>query len=492
MKFETNADTLSTEEKAELWERGVLTWKLHPGQLAIEEAYQARKKKFMCLNISRRFGKSFWLTVKALEKLLTCPHPFPRIKLAADTRTSLEEFILPAFWMILADCPFFARGDESQRLVYYKTERKFVFKDNGGELKLLGLDRDPDGGRGNYCDFYGIDEPRNIASATLRYLYSSVITPMTLGRTGASIVFTTTAPEEADHSLVTTFFEKARDEDAYVEFTIDDAPHLTEDEKREALEECLTNEDRLREYYCQIIPNPDRAIVPPEQSNHMVVSSHFDRPAYWSEYCRRYACFDLGTKNDFTAGVFGWWDPLTKKLHIEQELTINGPAMTTSILHTKIRQIEAGLWQELQAHRRPMDNNNPLLLQDLMLEHNLDCYAVRKNLTLHAMVNRLREFMMASRLVVHSRCEKTIGALRYGRWNKHRTEFGRSTLYGHFDHLAAMMYLVGEIEADMPVPDLRDKKPQEDRHLARRNPKPNETPEQIFANILDKVTRRSS
>ena len=46
-----------------------------------------------------------------------------------------------------------------------------------------------------------------------------------------------------------------------------------------------------------------------------------------------------------------------------------------------------------------------------------------------------------------------IGSLKYGVWNDRRTEWERSTVYGHFDALAALMYLVRNIDqASNPIP----------------------------------------
>jgi hypothetical protein len=59
----------------------------------------------------------------------------------------------------------------------------------------------------------------------------------------------------------------------------------------------------------------------------------------------------------------------------------------------------------------------------------------------------------SGRLIVHPGCKELIGCLRSGIWNKTRTEFGHSDRFGHFDALAALMYLVRNIDRTYnPIP----------------------------------------
>lgn len=434
----------------ELWYRGDLSWKYHAGQRVIQKAYDQITNKFFLLNCSRRFGKTYWLTIKALECLFNSPNPLPRIKYTSATYEDLKEFIIPSFELILADCP------KEIRPIYQKSDRKFVNPLNGGEIKLVGIDRNPDGGRGSYCDLYIIDEARNINSDNLKYLYSSVIYPMTLNREGAKIIFASTPPDSADHAYVDYFMPKAKEEQGYVELNIFDAAHLSKKDREDAKKECINDEDYQREYLCQVITNPIRAIIQKKHLDGLVIEEA-ERPDYFN-YLHRYVCMDLGVKNDLTAVGFGYWDSKTEKFYLEDEADMKGPDMTTNTLKAMINTKEKKLWGELNVYRRISDNNNPLLLQDLGILHNMHFMATSKD-SLHAMVNVLREFIWKGKLVVNPRCEKTIGALKYGLWNKKRTEFDHSKAYGHYDHLAMLMYLVRNIDTDQdPVPWNHDKK----------------------------------
>jgi len=162
-----------------LWHRGDLSWKYHAGQEVIEKAYRKVKRKMFVANCARRFGKTFWLVAKAIECAINCKNTLPRIKIATQFMSTMEEFLIPAFEVLLEDCP-----DDiwaGWELGYSRSKRKFTFL-NGAEIKLVGLEKNPNGLRGNYADLVIIDEAGNVDN--LAYLYSSVIAPMTLTRPG--------------------------------------------------------------------------------------------------------------------------------------------------------------------------------------------------------------------------------------------------------------------------------------------------------------------
>ena len=57
------------------------------------------------------------------------------------------------------------------------------------------------------------------------------------------------------------------------------------------------------------------------------------------------------------------------------------------------------------------------------------------------------------RIVVHPRCTQLLGCLKYGVFNNKRSEFARSNVYGHYDHLAALIYLVRNLSTHSnPIP----------------------------------------
>ncbi len=171
---------------------------------------------------------------------------------------------------------------------------------------------------------------------------------------------------------------------------------------------------------------------------------------YYGFY-HKYVGMDLGVK-DKTANIYGYYEFLKARLVIEHETEMSGAQMNTELLAGQIRAVETDLWGEKPPYRRISDNNNPLLLLDLTSIHGLSFISTGKD-QLHAMINELRLFIQAGQLIIHPRCKMLIGCLKFGVWNLKRTEFARSSTYGHFDHLAALVYLVRNLLRNTnPIP----------------------------------------
>lgn len=430
-----------------LWMRGELDWKLHSGQMVIEKAYRRVKRKLFVGNCARRFGKSYWLVKKAVEEALNNKLSLPRIKIASATAKNLEEFIIPAFQQILEDCPEEVWPGWSTG--YVRSKKKFVFP-NGAEIQLVGLDKDPDGLRGNYADLVIIDEAGMVDN--LDYLYGSVIGPMTLLRKNSRIIVLSTPSATPEHPFK-SFCERAQEQKAYVELNIHDNPMMTPELIAQARAECLTESDWLREYMCQHVTDLTRAVVPEWSTDY---EKEIERPEYF-KHLARYVSMDLGTKVDLTAVLYGWYDNVQRYLYIEDETEMTGPTMTTPRLVKQIKEREEELWPDLEVYRRVADNNNPLLVQDMGMLHDLYFMATGKD-DLHAMINELRKMIIEGRIIVGPKAVKTRAALAAAIWDKERKKLSRSKALGHFDHLMALVYMVRNLDQNYDnVPKYNEK-----------------------------------
>ena len=438
-----------------LWHRGNLDWKLHAGQEVIENLFQKKSKKLFVGNCARRFGKSFWLVKKALERAISCPLPLPRIKLATTTAKDLEEFILPAFEILLHDCPLDLWPGWTDG--YMKSKKKFRGFANGAEIQLIGLDKNPDAGRGNYCDLYGFDEASQINR--LKYIYSSVVSPMTLRRPNSSVIMLFTPPETPAHDIE-YFVGKSKRENAYIELNIYQNPLLSPEDIAEARAECIDETDWLREYMCQFVVDKKRAVIPEWRNFYVKEPS---RPREYPHF-HKHTAMDLGTKVDLTAILFSYYDSLKNRLVIEDEAEINGPDMTTDKLKDLIISKEKNIFmyrgEFYEPHLRVSDNDNPLLLQDLSILHNLHFLSTGKD-ELKAMINHVRLLIKSGQIIAYPRCKKLIGCLKYAIWDEKRKKLTRHDTYGHWDHLMALVYLVRNLEMDVdPVPKHREVRPE--------------------------------
>lgn len=424
-----------------LWHRNDLSYKFHAGQRVIDLAYRQVEAKLFVGNCSRRFGKTFWVVTECIRVARSKKRA--RVKVATAFLTDLEEFIIPAFESVLDDCP------EKLKPRWKEAKKKYVFS-NGSEIQLIGLDRKPNGGRGNYCDLYVFDEAAYIKNVS--YIYSSVVIPMTMYREGARVIMISTPPKSPDHDFK-DFCIKARRENAYVELDIHKNPMVTPEMIDEYHAECLTETDWEREYLCKFVTDQTLAIVPE------VKDYDFSRGPLCTNYAylHKYVAMDLGVR-DLNVTIFGYYDFLRAKLVIEREHVMSGPEMTTPKLHSEISKIELDLWgvgdpkKPIEPYKRVADNNNPLLLLDLGSIHNMFFHSTSKD-ELHAMVNNLRVWFAKKRIEIDPSCSFLIDSLKYGIWNEKRSEFARSKTLGHFDALAAMMYLVRNIdETTNPIP----------------------------------------
>lgn len=425
-----------TLARAKLWTRGRLEWKLHSGQKVIEAAFTAAPGELFVLNCSRRFGKTYWLCVKAVECAIRCPNENPLIFIASATKVSLMRYIIRALRAILADAPSEVWPGWSKG--YNKTAGELTFS-NGATIILVGLDKDPGGIRGNYADLVVLDEAREMSE--LKHTVSSVAGPLTLTRPGARIVVASTPPDSPDHDFAEICM-MAREAGSYVELDIYKNPMMTPALLRKARANCLTETDWQREYLCQFVVDTNRALVPEWSTSKFV--RDFAPP---TDDHDRYEAMDIGVQVDLTVALFGFWDPTERALKVEDMVEINGPSMTTPVLHDLIRAKEKALWGTLKTdcYRRAADNSHPLLINDLGTLHGLHFLPTGKD-DLHAMVNDLRRAVIAGEIIVHPRCGRLIGALESAIWDKPRKAFGRSPNYGHFDAVAALMYMVRNLD----------------------------------------------
>lgn len=428
-----------------LWLEGDLRWKLHTAQEVLENTFANTKGQLFVGNCSRQWGKSFWAVTKAIEIALTTPKA--QIRYGAAFQTDLVDFIIPAFEKVLDDAPEPVRG---RKVGHY-----YIFP-NGSRIKLVGLDKNPNGLRGNTLDLIIIDECGFVGN--LDYIYKSIIIPATLHRPNCKIILISTPPSTPAHPFV-DYAQKAELEGAYVKLDIHTNPLITPDDIKRMADEMGGVESTTfrRECLCEFVTDSDLAIVPEWKDQWVEV---LERDEFYGYY-HKYTGMDLGVK-DLTAMIYGYYDFKRAALVIEDEGDMNGPTMNTLMLVGAIKAKEAELWGNDKEpkdtngthipFRRVSDNNWPILIQDLSSIHSLTFIETTKD-NLEAMINEVRLMVQAGQIRIHPRCVKLIGCMRYGVWDAKKKAFARSTVYGHFDHLAALIYLVRNLaKSTNPIP----------------------------------------
>lgn len=464
-----NISTSSNEIKNELWRRGVLDWKLRKSQKLIEKKYIATRGKLFVSNCSRRFGKSFWAAKVCLEVAIRKEKA--KIKFASAFSTEVEEIIIPAFNFLLEDCP------DELRPHWVQTKKKYIFP-NKSEIQLIGLDRNPNGPRGQFCDLFVFEEAGFISR--LDYLYSSVVVPMFKGRENAKAIMISTPPISPVHPFK-VFCEKAKKENAFIELTIYDDPDSTQEEIQMYKNECLSISDWEREYLVKFTIDKNRAIIP-EWKREMVGT--LEKNEFY-QYYDIIAGMDLGIR-DKTVCLFGYYDFSLGTLQIDHEVVMSGVELTTNVLADKIKQVESINYPD-KKFRRFSDNNNLLLLQDLSSNYSLPFSPTTKS-SLESMVNKVRIWIQNGRIKVSESCSELIGCLENGIWKKDRRDFDRSAVFGHFDALAALIYLVRNVnENHNPIPKMHNMS--HNTHWVSDQKKMSES-EKALKSLFQKPTKR--
>lgn len=433
---------LTRKEAIELaWKRGRLEYKLYPYQLPLYYTLWEAIENPLCLkyymNCARRFGKTTIMLMVAIS--FAIKHPQSQIRFAAPTQKNLKKILHPIFKWITQDCP------KHLRPRYMSQDQVWVFP-NGSEIHVSGTDNGHyENLRGTTAHLCLLDEVGFIDD--LDYVMRSVLMPQTL-TTGGTTLMASTPPKTPAHDAYAIAME-CEASGWYKKYTIYDNKSLSQSTIDKFAKEAggFTSTTFKREYMGQFIVDQELQIIPEWNSEYILNTI----PDEYRKYYHNYVSMDLGVK-DFTAVLFGYYDFRRAKMIVTDELTMAGAAMTTLTLKDAIIEKERDNFGNLPVYRRVADNNNLLLLQDLGSMHQIHFAPTNKD-SLDAMVNEVRMFVNEGRLHVDPKCTMLIGCLKYGIWDAKHKEFGRATVYRHFDHLASLIYMIRNLDQSTnPIP----------------------------------------
>lgn len=432
------------EAVAKLWELNNLQWKLDSTQKILHADYSDSNKRTLVWACSRRLGKSYTLCVIAIETCLKNPNSI--VKYVAPEQKMVKTILRPLLRDILQDCPAHLRPK------YFTQDSIWRFP-NGSEIQIAGTDNGrAESLRGGNAHLCIVDEAGFCDD--LEYLVQSVLLP-TLTTTNGKIILSSTSPPSPEHPFAKVYMARAEREGTLIKKTIFDNPRLTK-EKIDEIIRAVAADEKIngdpykhstvrREYFCEIIVDKTRAIVPewsPELEAELV--TEWVRPPFLDTY----VSMDIGF-NDLTVALFAYYDFRHSKLIIEDEVVMNGPEMTTENLAKSIRETEQRLWfdpvtkEALRPYIRVSDNNL-IVLNDLQALHKLLFIPTMKD-DADAALNHMRMQIASKAIIIHPRCKTLISHLKNGIWNKSRTSFERSDDMGHFDGIEALKYLVRNI-----------------------------------------------
>lgn len=438
--------------KQQLWERGVLVWKLDSCQRRIYYLFNNTKFKRITVSSSRRIGKSFTLLVIALEQALS--KPGSQIKYAASTQKAVREIIHPTLQKILEDCPLYIKP------TFDRHSGAYIFP-NGSRIVVAGLnDGNAESLRGTDMHLGIVDEAGFVDR--LKYAVNSILFPQTTTTKGRMILCST-PPVSSNHEFA-DYMKQAQMEGSFVKKTIYDWYNETRNdpvefrdritaETIEDMKQAVGGEfssDWRREYMVEMIIDAETAIFPEfdaKLKSEIIVAN--PRPAKYDPY----VSLDFGW-GDYHAVLFAFLDFKRNKLVIEDELFVQGKTTNTQKLSNMIKEKELELWGDpnqfgVAPYLRIADDDM-ITLNDMQQLHNLTFLPTKKD-NRDVSVNEARIRIGSGDVEINPRCEKLIFQLETGTWAKGRDgqvkrTFTRQKNVGHHDLLDALIYLIRNVQ----------------------------------------------
>lgn len=407
----------------EAWKRGVLDWKLDKHQLELVQGMRTEGVELIYADFTRRGGKTYGAGVfcdsEARKQKIS-------IRYATAFQSDLIQFIKPTFDLIEQDCP------DDLRAEYLESAKVYKFP-NGSEIKLVGLDKNPNGLRGNGIRIIVIDEAGFVAN--LKYIYEAVIVPATLRRKSQlkqpiKIIIITTPPRDATVHYAYQLKLKAQLEPNgfYMCKTIDEVDSIPDAEKERMFKEVGGKHSvtAQREFYCKWIVDEELAVCPTFDENKHVAM------VFEPEYCNWSFVADTGGVRDKTVAYLVTWSHIHQKVVFWDEIAFE-PKTSTSII------LEG--FKELIGPKEVIGRFADAPPQ-LLVDYSVAGFAagLPPKDEFHAGLTMLRNAFYNDEVLIHPRCKLLIETLRSGLLNNQRTDYQRTDLLGHCDAAAAAIY----------------------------------------------------
>ncbi len=436
----TEAKLTKQQALMELWRRGNLRWKLKGPQKELYDLYYSNKYKQMTWLLARRSGKSFTLTVLAIECCLRTPNTI--VNFLAPTKTQLEDFLRPIFRTVLNDCP----DDLKPQYV----ARKYIYYfNNGSEIHLAGTDNGhAEKLRGKDTSLWIVDEAGSCND--LNDIIKSILMYSALLKKGKGILASTPS-KDPEHDFI-KFVEKAEMDGSLIKKTIYDNPMLNQDNIKEIIEELggADTDEFKREALCEIIKDSSTFVIPEFTTELQVdIIRDWPKPPFYDAY----EGMDLGF-NDLTVVLFGYYDFRADKIIIEDEIIADFQKkdMNLSILTQLILNKEEDLYtniytNEVKTPYSRVSDIDYIVTNEIRVnsKNKLNFIATKKDDN-DAAINNLRLLISKKKIIIHPRCKTLIQHLTNVKWKKGKKIFARSQDNGHYDAVDALKYLVRSIE----------------------------------------------
>lgn len=435
---------------AELWNRGVLLWLLYEHQKPIYTKIReviASDEIFdnsYVIDCARQFGKSFIMFLIAVEECLR--KPYTTIAYVAPLKSQVIEIVTEkTFRTIFETAP--------KDLIPKLDGSELVFK-NGSRIRLAGTDNKNYANlRGGHAHQIFLDEAGFMSDLSDGVLPS--VTPM-LKTTGGKIIFASTPPENLDHDYYNTLREH-EESNQISTFTIWHDKTLTQKQLEKIIHDCKGRDTTMfkREYECQRIADTSKQVVPQltrDVADKILLPNedYLLDPLYF--YWKKYIVADWGGR-DKTAILFAHYNYRTKKLVVEDHLDLNGSEVTPKVIATRIKE-KTKRWEDNNHKTYYICDSNNIIIQNSMInDYKLPFVSTSKSNLKSQMVEKVKTWVYDDRLEFGPLAEFALKSAMSAHWDKSQDKFATSKIFGHYDHTAALVYLIRNVdEFQDPIP----------------------------------------
>lgn len=411
---------------SELWHRGELSWKLHSCQKIVYAALKSLPKstREVVFLISRRWGKSFLITLLAIED---CVQQSGRqIFIVGPDLKHTRRIIAPLIKIITKDAP---EGLIKQN----KSELSWTI----GESTLLigSFDTALESFRGLEAHTIYLEETGLTDIVDYEYIMKSVLRP-TLMHSRGRMVHATTPPREENHPFIYTTMAEAELNRALYKYTIRDNPLLTEKEIEEEIQIAggESSSHTRRELFCEIVRESSRVILPEFTEERSV------RPLIVPKYAHFLTSIDFGGSMDPHAILLSYFDFERNKTCFLDEVLLP--------INTSTDEIIKSVYELEKRHNVKWLRGTPHRITDAPGQVRVDltktgfvCMPPTKGKdSVQDGIQAFRVDLVRSAIEVDPRCSFAIQTFKYGMWDRQRKGFQRTDLFGHCDMIAAATY----------------------------------------------------
>lgn len=426
-----------------MWRKGDLSYKLDSLQQTIKTKFETEPGDCHGFICSRQIGKSWTADIIALESAIqmALKNKGILVRVLAPTLKQVYDIVRDNLSKICVDAP-------PGLIEPTKSELRWLIAGKS-QLRIGALERaHVDGNRGGNADLLIYEEGGFVLSEDYQHAVESVVGPQLL-RSGGKELHISSISEDENHYLHTVIIPKCEALGTLSSYDIDDSPSITPEQRAKAVERCGGEESEawLREYKNKIIRSKSLMIVP--EFNDLEHTGEFDLPEHYNPLIAG----DGGGIRDKTELLSVVWDFAKARMLVWDEKLLDSNTATSKIVHEAKRLEEPLNWYAKNPDR-VLDVPGQVQV-DMINDHSYLVRVPHKD-DLEAQINAIRLGLSQGKILIHKRCKHLIGCLKTGRYNDKRTDFERTTLYGHADPIMALVYAYRMVDRTTnPYPVIR-------------------------------------